>query len=163
MPGEPTCPFCGIADDRVAFRTAQSLALWDGFPVTEGHLLVIPKRHVPSWHELSPSEVANIGKAIKDAQKLLRRRYGVDAFNVGFNEGAAAGQTVPHFHVHVIPRRQGDMADPRGGVRHVIPGKGNYMRPPVVRRTYDDVTPHDRALIAGGDDALLPSAPPRVP
>lgn len=162
LPGEPACPFCGIADERVAFRTTQSLALWDGFPVTEGHLLVIPKRHVPVWHQLSSSEVADLAKAIEEAQKLLRRRYGVDAFNVGFNEGAAAGQTVPHFHVHVIPRRPGDMADPRGGVRHVIPERGNYMRSPMVRRTQADVTPHDRALIAGGDDALLPHLIPHI-
>jgi diadenosine tetraphosphate (Ap4A) HIT family hydrolase/HKD family nuclease len=157
-----SCPFCDPEDGRVVFQTQYSLAIWDGYPVTEGHILVVPKRHTPVWHNLRREELADIGEAIAQAQRFLRDRYAIDGFNVGFNEGAAAGQTVPHFHVHVIPRRTGDMADPRGGVRHVIPEKGNYVR----RRGRDvqqlDKTPHRRALIAGGEDALLPHLIPHI-
>lgn len=157
-----SCPFCDREDGRVVFQTQYSLAIWDGYPVTEGHILVVPKRHTPVWHNLRREELADIGGAIAQAQRFLRDRYAIDGFNVGFNEGAAAGQTVPHFHVHVIPRRIGDMADPRGGVRHVIPEKGNYVR----RRGRDvqqaDKTPHSRALIAGGEDALLPHLIPHI-
>ncbi|MHB2165629.1 DUF3427 domain-containing protein [Alsobacter sp. R-9] len=122
-----TCPFCSIDRSRVAFEDEIILALWDGFPVNEGHLLIVPKAHAATWDDLSPLQKAAIWSALDRAQALIRERHRPDGFNVGFNQGAAAGQTVFHFHLHVIPRYAGDVADPRGGVRHVIPAKANYL------------------------------------
>ncbi len=101
--------------------------------------------------------------AVAEAQVLLDGRFAPDGYNVGFNDGAAAGQTIGHFHLHVIPRRLGDMDDPRGGVRHVIPARGNYLAPAAQPPPDADEasgplfnsTPHQRALIAGGEDGLL--------
>jgi diadenosine tetraphosphate (Ap4A) HIT family hydrolase len=95
--------------------------------VTEGHLLLTPHQHVAIWSELHASEQAASIGAIEEAETLLNERFAPDGFNVGFNQGAAASQNIDHFHIHVIPRRAGDVTDPRGGVRHVIPEKGNYL------------------------------------
>ena len=107
--------------------TAPRLCAGDGFPVTDGHALIVPYRHVPTWFDASNTERAELFSAIDAVCSIIRERDGIDGFNFGVNVGAAAGQTVPHLHQHVIPRRTGDMPDPRGGVRHVIPGKGNYL------------------------------------
>lgn len=117
---------------------------------------------MPVWKDLEAYEIEDIAKSVEHAQSFLRDRFSIDGFNVGFNEGVAAGQTVPHFHVHVIPRRFGDMADPRGGVRHVIPEKGNYKKASVIPPWDNDGTPHRRALIAGGEDALLHHLLPHI-
>ncbi len=105
-------------------------------------------------------------EGVSRARTLLSEKFAPDGFNVGFNEGAAAGQTIPHFHIHVIPRRMGDMSDPRGGVRHVIPQKGNYLAGPTTpletSRAASMGTPHDRALIAGGEDALIRHLLPHI-
>ena len=156
------CPFCDVSKERIAFETPCSLAIWDGYPVTQGHLLIVPRRHVAVWRGLETHEVSDLGSAIEQAQRYLGDRFSIDGFNVGFNEGPAAGQTVPHFHVHIIPRRLGDMADPRGGVRHVIPEKGNYVRAKPILPWESDGTPHKRALIAGGEDALLQHLLPHI-
>lgn len=156
------CPFCDVSKERIAFETPCSLAIWDGYPVTQGHLLIVPRRHVAVWRGLETHEVSDLGSAIEQAQRYLGDRFSIDGFNVGFNEGPAAGQTVPHFHVHIIPRRLGDMADPRGGVRHVIPEKGNYARAKPILPWESDGTPHKRALITGGEDALLQHLLPHI-
>src|SRR6516165_7920400 len=122
-----TCPFCAVDPARVAFEDELVLALWDGFPVSAGHLLVVPKSHAATWEDLTALQKTAIWAAIDRAVVLIRERHGPDGFNVGFNQGAAAGQTVFHFHLHVIPRYGGDVQDPRGGVRHVIPTKANYL------------------------------------
>jgi HKD family nuclease/diadenosine tetraphosphate (Ap4A) HIT family hydrolase len=111
----------------VFLRLRHVFALWDGFPVTDGHALIVPYRHVPTWFDASNTERAELFSALDAVCSIIRERGGIDGFNFGVNVGAAAGQTVPHLHQHVIPRRIGDMPDPRGGVRHVIPGKGNYL------------------------------------
>lgn len=158
---EADCPFCSASKERVAFVSDSSIAIWDQYPVTAGHLLIVPRRHVPVWSELAPAEISDIVRAVGRAQGLLRDRYSVDGFNVGFNESAAGGQTVPHFHVHVIPRRLGDIDDPRGGVRHVIPNKGNYLRPSREQPAVE-LTPHRRSLIAGGEDPLIQHLLPHI-
>jgi diadenosine tetraphosphate (Ap4A) HIT family hydrolase len=122
------CPFC---DDRAAGRNVVREAgpyffRWDRYPVSEGHLLVIPKRHVEWFSELSLLESQSLGPALNDAVQLVRAKVNPDAVNVGINDGPAAGQTVPHLHVHVIPRWSGDVEDPRGGVRGVIPARRRY-------------------------------------
>lgn len=138
------CPFCKVSAERIAFANDRSMALWDAYPVTEGHILIVPKRHVASWGSLDSEERLELLDGTEAAQRLLREKYPIDGFNIGFNEGAAAGQTVPHFHIHVIPRRHGDMADPRGGVRHVIPAKGNYLVPaePSASQLYASLARH---------------------
>jgi len=138
------------------------LALWDAYPVTEGHILIVPKRHVPVFSELNENEKSEIIQGVERAQELLREKYLVSSFNVGFNEGRAAGQTVGHFHIHVIPRRLGDMEDPRGGVRHVIPDRGNYLKKSPATETVKTDTPHDRGLISGGEDALISHLLPSI-
>jgi diadenosine tetraphosphate (Ap4A) HIT family hydrolase len=120
------CPFCNIEQTRIIFENKLCYAMHDGFPVSSGHSLVIPKRHMGSFFEASADE-KNALIAMLDAMKnLLTNKFKPDAFNIGINDGAAAGQTVPHLHIHLIPRYKGDMADPRGGVRWVIPEKAKY-------------------------------------
>jgi len=105
----------------VAFK-----AVWDVFPVSRGHALLIPNRHVPAWFDASPEEQAELCGGIMSVREIIDRLHSPDDYNIGINVGEAAGQTVFHLHVHVIPRYRGDMADPTGGVRHVIPQLGNY-------------------------------------
>jgi superfamily II DNA or RNA helicase/HKD family nuclease/diadenosine tetraphosphate (Ap4A) HIT family hydrolase len=122
------CPFCEPEPTRIAFQKEKCYALWDSFPVSIGHLLLIPYRHVASWFEATPEEQLELFQSIEQAKEIITAKHQPDGFNVGINIGAAAGQTVPHLHVHVIPRYQGDVADPRGGVRYVIPDKANYLK-----------------------------------
>ena len=152
------CPFCKPSAAQIAFRTADILGIWDGFPVTEGHLLIVPARHALRWDDLNHAEQAALLEGVDRGRALLKGLFGPDAFNVGYNDGQAAGQTVPHFHIHIIPRRAGDVADPRGGVRHVISGKGNYLAPVPATGAPDQLAtaPHRLALISGSEDPLLP-------
>jgi diadenosine tetraphosphate (Ap4A) HIT family hydrolase len=126
----PSCPFCFPSADRIAFEHRLVRALWDAFPVNPGHLLVVPRRHVATWFDASTEEHEAIRQALEEARQLVAARHNPDGYNIGVNVGQSAGQTVFHLHVHLIPRYAGDVADPRGGVRHVIPGKGNYLTEP---------------------------------
>jgi len=100
--------------------------IYDGFPVSEGHCLVVPHRVYANYFDSTKEEIVGLQALAVEAQKLLREKFSPDGFNVGINCGEAAGQTVPHMHIHVIPRYKGDMDDPRGGVRGVIPSKQKY-------------------------------------
>jgi diadenosine tetraphosphate (Ap4A) HIT family hydrolase len=120
------CPFCRLEKNRIRLESELAVAFLDGFPVAQGHTLVIPKQHVASLFELSDEEQTAVWKLIAQVRALLLFELQPDGFNVGVNDGPAAGQTVPHAHVHVIPRRVGDVADPRGGVRWLLPGKAKY-------------------------------------
>jgi ATP adenylyltransferase len=111
----PNCPFCNADDSRVFLRQELVFALWDGFPVSEGHALIVPNRHVATWFDASHEEHAAIFGAIETVSEIIRAKWPVDGFNVGINIGAAAGQTVPHLHLHVIPRRNGDARSTRWG------------------------------------------------
>jgi diadenosine tetraphosphate (Ap4A) HIT family hydrolase len=112
---------------RVIMENAHAYSIRDGFPVTEGHSLVIPKRHVEDYFGLAPYELLACDELIRKLRReIMDEDPTVKGFNIGANAGAAAGQTIFHCHVHVIPRREGDVASPRGGVRHTIPGKGEY-------------------------------------
>lgn len=102
------------------------MAIRDGYPIAEGHTLVVPKRHVASLFDLDEEERAAVWSMVEAVRGELLERLQPDGFNVGLNDGAAAGQTVMHAHVHVIPRVEGDVADPRGGVRWVLPGRAQY-------------------------------------
>ena len=111
-----------IASNELAF------AIHDGYPVSPGHALVVPRRLIATWFEASTEERQAIFDLVDEVKRLLDARTPApDGYNIGINCGEAAGQTVMHLHVHVIPRYRGDVPDPTGGVRHVIPGKGNYL------------------------------------
>ncbi len=122
------CPFCEPPEERIFLRDEQVLGLWDAYPVSPGHALIVPRRHVPTWFESTAAEQVALVGAINHAKAIIERAHRPDGYNIGINCGAAAGQTVFHLHIHLIPRFQGDVGDPRGGVRHVIAGKANYLR-----------------------------------
>jgi diadenosine tetraphosphate (Ap4A) HIT family hydrolase len=105
---------------------ALGLCIRDAYPVSPGHTLVIPRRHVGSFFETTPQEQAAMLKLLNLARIDLDHRHHPAAYNVGINDGHAAGQTIPHVHIHLIPRYDGDCADPRGGVRWIVPGKADY-------------------------------------
>lgn len=121
-----SCPFCTldaraiVADDPLAF------AFRDRYPVSPGHTLVVTRRHVPDYFVCSQDERAALLALVERVKAQLDGELGPDGYNVGFNAGEAAGQTVMHVHVHVIPRYRGDRADPRGGIRWIIPEKADY-------------------------------------
>jgi diadenosine tetraphosphate (Ap4A) HIT family hydrolase len=120
---EPPCIFCALQEESLAANEL-AFALEDKFPVSPGHSLVIPRRHILTLDEASEREIAALFALVREVKDQIRRRYGAGGFNIGINEGAVAGQTVMHLHIHVIPRRHGDVDDPRGGVRKVLPGRG---------------------------------------
>ena len=103
-----------------------AFAIYDGFPVSKGHVLVIPKRVVAEIFDLNDEEYSSCFNLVKDVKKILEEEFKPDGFNIGINNGEKAGQTIFHAHIHVIPRYSGDVENPRGGIRHVIPGKGDY-------------------------------------
>ncbi len=127
----PGCPFCTGPPAAWVAANDLAFAIRDRFPVSPGHTLVIPKRHVPTWFDATVAEQ----HALLALVDVVRRDLDggdpkPDGYNIGVNVGVVAGQTVPHLHVHVIPRFAGDVPDPTGGVRFVIPHKANYLRPP---------------------------------
>ena len=128
MTREDHCPFCDRAS-RAGLSSAHSRAFPDAYPVTEGHTLVVPVRHVESVFELPAEELADLWRLVAEVRLELSASYRPDGFTIGVNDGAAAGQTIPHAHVHVIPRRRGDVPDPRGGLRWVIPDRAPYWEP----------------------------------
>jgi len=121
------CPLCDAAATRdVIAGNEHALAFIDAFPVSPGHALIISRRHVADLFDLSAAERAAIWDLLPAVKALHDERHSPAGFNVGVNVGAAAGQTVAHVHVHVIPRYEGDVADPRGGVRWVLPSRADY-------------------------------------
>jgi len=122
------CPFCQrLASADVTEASAHAVAFADGYPVAPGHTLVVPRRHVASVFDLAAEEYAALWALVAAVRaRLASSGEGADGFTVGVNDGASAGQTVGHAHVHVIPRRAGDVGDPRGGVRWVLPGRAGY-------------------------------------
>lgn len=123
---QAACPFCSPPADRVFHQGELVFGIWDGFPVSKGHALLIPRRHVPTWFDATPAERAELMEAISIVRDKICEKYQPDGFNIGVNVGEAAGQTVFHMHVHVIPRYNGDVPNPRGGVRRVLPCMGHY-------------------------------------
>ena len=124
---DEACLFCRVGEDRIIAENELCYAIRDGFPVTPMHTLVIPKRHVADYFDLYQPELNAIQALLKEQrEQILAADPAVTGFNVGINAGAEAGQTIFHVHVHLFPRRKGDVADPRGGVRGVIPEKQKY-------------------------------------
>jgi diadenosine tetraphosphate (Ap4A) HIT family hydrolase len=124
------CPFCSLPPERIVAESTHTLTIRDGYPASPGHTLVIVRRHVESFFDATADEQAAILAAVTEAKLGLDAELHPAGYNVGVNVGVAAGQTVMHVHVHVIPRFTGDTPNPRGGVRHCIPGRGNYEPKP---------------------------------
>ena len=120
------CPFCTLDPNRIFISNGHAVAIRDGFPISEGHTLIIPKRHIPSMFEATAEEQAALFNLLGLARKQLLDELAADGFNIGINDGTAAGQTVMHLHIHLIPRYNGDQPDPRGGVRWIFPDKAVY-------------------------------------
>jgi diadenosine tetraphosphate (Ap4A) HIT family hydrolase len=127
---DSVCPFCEIAaasnHGRIIAQNEYAFAMRDGFPVSEGHTLIIPKRHTRSFFDATDGERQAMLALLDEAQVIVDAQYKPDAYNIGINDGSAAGQTVPHLHMHLIPRYDVADSDPRGGVRWVVPEKADY-------------------------------------
>ena len=120
------CPFCTLPPERIIDSNNLALVIRDAYPVTPGHTLVIPKRHIGSWFEITQAEQQALLDLLAKAKAVLETEFKPDGYNIGINDGPTAGQTVPHLHMHLIPRYKGDQKDPRGGVRWIIPEKAKY-------------------------------------
>ena len=120
------CPFCDSADREILAKSDRVYAVFDSHPVSRGHTLIIPRRHVSSVFKLADAERSELWHLVNEVRSQLEREFHPNGFNIGVNDGRAAGQTIEHAHIHVIPRYLGDVSDPRGGVRFVIPNRAKY-------------------------------------
>jgi diadenosine tetraphosphate (Ap4A) HIT family hydrolase len=127
-PNNP-CLFCNIKESGLAKENDLAYASYDSFPVSEGHCLIIPKRHVKDYFDLSNEEIIACNDLIKEIKnEIIKKDSSVKGFNIGSNAGKISGQSILHCHIHLIPRRAGDVENPQGGVRSVIPSKQHYKR-----------------------------------
>jgi diadenosine tetraphosphate (Ap4A) HIT family hydrolase len=122
------CPFCNVDEKRIILENDNVMAIRDGFPVSPGHALVIPKRHIASFFDANQGEKLALLEALEQSKRILDKEFNPDGYNIGINDGIMAGQTVMHFHVHLIPRYKGDSREPRGGVRWIFPDKAQYWK-----------------------------------
>ena len=121
---ESNCIFCN--QEEIVLENELAWARYDKYPVSPGHMLIITKRHVAEFFDTTIEERRALNDLLEECKKMLDREYSPDGYNIGVNCGAAAGQTIMHLHIHLIPRCQGDIDNPRGGVRGVIPDKRVY-------------------------------------
>lgn len=129
MDNNNPCLFCNKENQkfRLICENDFCVARWDQNPVSKGHTLIIPKKHFGSFFDLEETEVGKMFSLMKEAKHIIQKEHNPDGFNIGINDGEAAGRTIHHLHIHLIPRYKGDVSNPRGGIRHVIPGKGDYL------------------------------------
>jgi diadenosine tetraphosphate (Ap4A) HIT family hydrolase len=120
------CPFCTLPPVRIVHANHLAVVIRDAYPVSRGHTLVLPKRHVGSFFDLVQAERDAVLELLDVARRDLDQALRPDGYNIGINDGSAAGQTVPHLHMHLIPRYNGDQGDPRGGVRWIFPERADY-------------------------------------
>jgi diadenosine tetraphosphate (Ap4A) HIT family hydrolase len=119
-------PFAPVEPNRIVYEDDDAVAFYDGFPVSPGHTLVVAKQVTVSLFDLSEFAQAAVWRVVDNVRAILVERHGPQGFNIGLNDGPAAGQTVAHAHIHVIPRYNGDVPDPRGGIRWIFPAKARY-------------------------------------
>src|SRR5437868_5186983 len=117
------CPFCSMPAERIRETSEHGFVVDDAFPVADGHTIIISRRHVSDFFELTEAEVLSLIALLRTARERLTQLFAPTGYNIGVNVGEAAGQTVFHVHIHLIPRYRGDVPDPTGGVRNVMPGK----------------------------------------
>lgn len=120
------CPFC--EPEELLFENELAFAIYDRYPVSPGHILVIPKRHFSDIFEATPDELQALAELVRRVREFAYTEYAPDGYNIGINRGRTAGQSIMHVHVHFIPRYSGDRKDPTGGIRGVIPRKRKYPR-----------------------------------
>jgi len=120
------CPFCSPAREEIVVKNDLCYARWDKFPVSDGHMLVIPFRHVRDFFGLNNEEWNDTFSLVEECKRFIESKNSPDGYNIGWNVGISAGQTIMHCHCHVIPRYQGDIENPTGGIRGVIPHKRIY-------------------------------------
>jgi len=123
---DKACPFCSLPPERVVADHDEVVVIRDGFPVSPGHTLIVLKRHAASFFDTTNEERQAILQALDRAKAALDAEFKPDGYNIGVNDGPPAGQTVPHLHIHLIPRYRGDQSDPRGGMRWIFPDKAKY-------------------------------------
>ncbi|MDP1863704.1 MAG: HIT family protein [Thiobacillus sp.] len=126
VPSSKPCPFCNLDPSRILAEDELTVVYRDGFPVSLGHTVIIPRRHFATLFEATEADQVALLRALAQAKRLVEQLHQPDGYNIGINQGQAGGQTVPHLHIHLIPRYQGDKEDPRGGVRWVLPEKAKY-------------------------------------
>lgn len=119
-----TCPFCD--PDKIVVENDLAFAIYDRYPVSHGHILVIPRRHFSDIFEATPDELRALSELTRRVREFVEEEYAPEGYNIGINKGRAAGQSIMHVHIHFIPRYSGDRRDPKGGVRGVIPKKQKY-------------------------------------
>lgn len=120
------CPFCNLEESRIIAQNDLVMAFYDGFPVNPGHTLVVPMRHVANYFDLKSEEKKALWEMADYCKTILDNHFTPSGYNIGINIGVTAGQSIPHVHLHLIPRYNDDTPNPRGGVRGVIPSKQNY-------------------------------------
>ncbi len=151
--GAAPCPFCSPPADRLLWQSSLVYAITDAYPVTPGHALVIPRAHAPTWFDADVATQHAMLEGIAAVKAIIDSKYRPDGYNIGLNVGQAAGQTVFHLHAHVIPRKAGDISDPTGGVRNVIPGRGNFRArgpSPILLKAREH-----QLVIGGSEDPFL--------
>lgn len=120
------CIFCNIDKVSIIIENEVAFAIYDGFPVSKGHVLIIPKKHIKDYFEADAQVKGELWKLVDECKKIVDKKYNPDGYNIGINCGEDAGQTVMHLHIHLIPRYNGDIENPKGGIRGVIPDKRIY-------------------------------------
>ena len=124
------CPFCqfitGEVEKTILFQNETGFVVRDGFPITQGHTLIIPKQHIASFFDINQQQRQDLFELVDLAKADLDKQYQPASYNIGINDGEAAGQTIPHLHIHLIPRYIETGKDPRGGVRWLVPEKADY-------------------------------------
>lgn len=129
IPKKTECPFCNPNSEReIITESATTYAIYDKYPVNKGHALIIPKQHIPDYFDLSNHSQRGCLLVLNRVKKIIAEKFNPAGFNVGVNVGETAGQTIPHVHIHLIPRYMNDIENPVGGVRNIIPGKGDYLK-----------------------------------
>lgn len=123
---KPSCPFCTLEPTRILFESMSFNVISDGFPISPGHTLIVAKQHISSIFELASDSFLELHAVMHSIKFKLDQELNPDSYNIGINEGPAAGQTIPHLHIHIIPRFKDDIHDPRGGIRWVLPEKAKY-------------------------------------
>ncbi|AEA33354.1 HIT family protein [Hippea maritima] len=126
MNSQNRCVFCDTKNLEIILKNHLCYAVFDKYPVNRGHILIVPYRHFASFFDANREEVLAIHDLINDARVFLDREFSPAAYNIGVNVGEVAGQTIMHMHIHLIPRYEGDIRNPRGGVRGVIPSRRIY-------------------------------------